>query len=67
MPGDGVEGAGRDIQKVAVEDASGERVREIYRQLAGAGLPDGDWAERLYDALSRNEVVYQLAELLAPP
>lgn len=52
---------------IAVEEPSGERVREVYPRLAGARLPDGDWAGCLYDALSRNEVVYQLAELLAVP
>lgn len=51
----------------AVEDPSGEAVRQLYRRLAGAGLPDGDWAQRLYEALSRNDVAYQLAELLAAP
>jgi hypothetical protein len=51
----------------AVEDPSGALVREVYRWLAGAGLQDGDWAGRLYDALSHNELVYQLAEMLAAP
>lgn len=51
----------------AVEEPSGEPVREVYRRLTGAGLADGDWAGRLYDALSRSEIAYQLAELLATP
>ena len=52
----------------AVEDPSGAPVREVYQRLAGAALPDGsDWAQYLYDALSRSEVAYQLAELLASP
>ena len=52
---------------VGVEDASGKMVRDVYRKLAGASLPDGEWTEQLYAALSRNQLVYQLAELLVIP
>jgi ATP-dependent helicase YprA (DUF1998 family)/phage repressor protein C with HTH and peptisase S24 domain len=51
----------------AVEDASGAKVRELYKKLAGKPLAEGDWADALYAALSSNEVAWQLAELLATP
>lgn len=51
----------------AVEDPSGERVRAVYRKLAGQPLPEGDWAAELYSALASNEIAWQLAELLATP
>ena len=51
----------------AVEDTSGALVRAVYGKLAGTPLPDGEWAEALYGALSGNEIAWQLAELLATP
>ncbi|MFM7275604.1 MAG: DEAD/DEAH box helicase, partial [Gammaproteobacteria bacterium] len=51
----------------AVEDASGAKVQAVYRKLASAALPAGEWAQALYEALARNEIAWQLAELLATP
>ena len=51
----------------AVEDATGQQVRTIYRRLAGHELPAGDWTAQLYQALTANEIAWQLAELLAMP
>jgi ATP-dependent helicase YprA (DUF1998 family)/SOS-response transcriptional repressor LexA len=51
----------------AVEDATGAKVRAVYKQLSGTALADGEWTEALYEALSRNEIAWQLAELLATP
>ncbi len=53
----------------AVEDEEGEgaAVRSFYRALTAADLPPGKWTEVLYDALSRNEILFQLSEALAIP
>ena len=48
----------------AVEDPTGGKVREVYRKLAGSDLLEGEWTSRLYEALSGNEIAWQLAELL---
>jgi len=52
----------------AVEDETGEAVRRVYRDMAGANL-DGakNWPLALHDALSSNELVFQLNESLATP
>lgn len=42
-------------------------VRAAYRQLAGRDLPDGEWGEALHEALSGNELVFQVNELLRAP
>jgi SOS-response transcriptional repressor LexA len=42
-------------------------VRAVYRDLAGADLPSGEWALSLHTALSKNELMYQLSEILATP
>ena len=55
----------------AVEDETGQRVREAYRALAGAELngdgADGEWFEALHKALAGNEIVYQLNQALEAP
>lgn len=54
---------------VSAVDASDpdQAVRQAFQRLAGAALPAGDWQGALYDALSRNELLYQLSnELLRP-
>lgn len=51
----------------AVEDASGAKVQAVYKKLAGAALPSGEWTQALYEALAHNEIAWQLAELLATP
>ena len=58
-----------DRAVLAVEDdtATGRAAREVYRALAGEDLEAGDWAEALYAALSRNEIVFRLNEELAAP
>ncbi len=48
-----------------VDDGAG--VREAYRDLAAGELGPGDWPEALHAALSHNEIVYQLNEVLAAP
>ena len=42
-------------------------VRSVYRDLARAELPAGDWPVVLHAALSRNELVFQLSQSLAEP
>ena len=51
----------------AVEDATGSKVRAVYRKLAGSTLPEGEWTTLLYAALAGNEIARQLTELLATP
>lgn len=51
----------------AVEDKTGTALREAYRDLAGSELPDGEWPEVLHKALTGNEIVFQLNEVLAKP
>jgi ATP-dependent helicase YprA (DUF1998 family) len=52
---------------VAVEDETGEKVREVFAKLGGALMPGGDWREALYAAMSTNELAFQLTELLNRP
>ena len=52
----------------AVEDETGEAVRKIYLELAGETLDAAvDWPLALHQALSKNELVFQLSEALASP
>ena len=53
----------------AVEDATGtgSKLRAVYRQLSGGEIEPGDWPAALHSALSCNEIVFQLNELLARP
>jgi len=53
----------------AVEDAAGtgDELRTVYRQLSGAEIVQGDWPAALHGALSRNEIVFQLNDLLSQP
>jgi len=53
----------------AVDDPENpqEAIQAIYRQLSGESLPPGSWLQALHAALSRNEVVYQLSEILVEP
>ena len=59
----------------AVEDESGQRLRRAYRALAGADMnnapdaerADGAWFEALHEALSGNEITYQLNQALESP
>lgn len=42
-------------------------VRSAYRDLGEADLPAGDWQLALHIVLSKNELMYQLSEILAVP
>ncbi len=42
-------------------------VRAAYRDLAGVDLKAGDWQLALHTTLSKNEIMYQLSEILAAP
>jgi ATP-dependent helicase YprA (DUF1998 family)/SOS-response transcriptional repressor LexA len=55
------------VRAVDQEDAAGPAVRAVHRQLAGTDLGPGEWPVALHDALSRNEIVFQLDEVLATP
>lgn len=55
------------VRAVDDKDDSDHAVREVYKDLSGEELPPGEWSTALFDALSRNEILYQLDELLARP
>jgi ATP-dependent helicase YprA (DUF1998 family)/SOS-response transcriptional repressor LexA len=42
-------------------------IRNVYRELTGANLPTGEWPEALHAALSKNELVFQLSQVLNKP
>ncbi|MDY7107964.1 MAG: DEAD/DEAH box helicase [Planctomycetota bacterium] len=49
------------------DDEPDTAVRDAYRLLAGVDLPSGDWEAALHEALSSNELVYQINEALDSP
>ncbi len=52
----------------AVEDEEGDaEIRSVHRALSGWDLAAGEWPQRLYEELSRNELVFQLSEALVAP
>jgi ATP-dependent helicase YprA (DUF1998 family) len=52
----------------AVDDDDPDvEVRNAYERLAGEKLPDGTYSPALHAALSKNELVYQLTDLLGEP
>ena len=58
------------VHAVEEESDSGAGVRAVYRSLSGHDLNgphSGDWPLALHDALSRNELVFQLNEELTSP
>jgi len=42
-------------------------IRSVYHDLTGTDLAPGDWPEALHAALSKNELVFQLSEILNRP
>ncbi len=55
------------VQAVDDEADPGAAVRKAFGHLAGGPLPAGDWQVALHAALSGNELVYRLNEILARP
>ncbi|EKU96555.1 helicase family protein with metal-binding cysteine cluster [Leptolyngbya sp. PCC 7375] len=56
------------LTAVEKDDAeAGTSVSDIYQQITGTKLNANQWQAQLYDALSTNELVYQLAKLLQAP
>lgn len=55
------------VRAVEETDADGKAVRALYRDLAGQDLPAGDWRACLHEALSKNELAFQLSEALVAP
>ncbi len=51
----------------AVDDVKAGAVRGIFRELARLELPVQEWTEALYSALSGQQLVFRLSELLASP
>ncbi len=64
--GDPAEILERCVHAVEAEDA-GAAVAKVYRDLGDRALPPGQWTAALYGELARNEVLFQLSELLAEP
>ena len=54
------------VAAVDAPDAE-EAVRHAYHKLAGSDLPDGEYPMALHEALSGNELVFRLNEVLATP
>ena len=57
----------RCVQAVEDDEDEGKPVRAVWRSLTTKNLEGGSWPESLYDALSRNELVFRLSEELATP
>lgn len=55
------------LRAVDAEEDAGRLVAQAVRAMTGAGLQPDRWQESLHDALSSNEVVYQLSQALAQP
>jgi hypothetical protein len=55
------------VRAVEDEAGGGAALRAAYRHLAGADLPAGESPAALHASLSRNELVFQLNEMLARP
>jgi len=51
----------------ANDDDEGAKLTAVLKNRFEMDLPAGNWEATLYDALSRNELVYQLAEALKRP
>jgi ATP-dependent helicase YprA (DUF1998 family)/phage repressor protein C with HTH and peptisase S24 domain len=52
----------------AIEDPAGsENVSHVHEELTGTRLDVDRWRQHLYEELSANEVVFQLADLLTTP
>ena len=55
------------VRAVDDDDDPDVAVRDAFRALAGEDLPDGDYPLALHAALSRNEIAFQLNEMLILP
>ena len=65
-PGDRVELLKETLEAVDAADAD-EKIPSIYRRLTGENLGDGPWQAALYEALSHNELAYQIQISLNRP
>ena len=57
----------RSVRAVEDDDGAGAAVRGVWRALAARNLAEGAWPDSLYDAMSRNELVFRLTEELTTP
>ena len=57
----------RCVRAVEADDGAGAAVRGVWRALAARNLAEGAWPDSLYDAMSRNELVFRLSEELTTP
>ena len=55
------------VQAVDDKENAPAAVRQVYKDLCGSDLPEGDWGVALHGDLSRNELVFQINEALATP
>jgi ATP-dependent helicase YprA (DUF1998 family) len=56
----------RALAAVDSDDADAE-VRAVYQQLTGIALPNGPWQDALHDALTGNELAFQIRAALLRP
>lgn len=66
VAGDQSELLKRALAAVDLPDPDSE-VREVYRQLTGWELAAGQWSDALYDALTANELAYQIRHAVDRP
>ncbi len=65
-PKDPVKALDRALRAVDAEDPL-PQLRSLWKELAGAKLPEGSWEEALHEDLSRNQLLFLAADLLAEP
>jgi len=66
-PGDAIASLREALAAVDAGGNAEQQIRSLWRGLAGTELAAGTWEEGLHDELSRNELVYQAADLLERP
>jgi ATP-dependent helicase YprA (DUF1998 family) len=67
LRGDPGEALAECVRAVDAPEGADVAVRSAYQLLAGADLPAGEWPQALHGALSRNELLFRLTEVLARP
>lgn len=65
-PGDMGKLLQRTLATVDADDPDAD-IRQVYRELTGEDLAEGQWQEVLHDALTRNELAFQIRALLEKP
>ncbi|MCH9662645.1 MAG: DEAD/DEAH box helicase [Gammaproteobacteria bacterium] len=66
LPGDPAAHLSNVLEAVEADDA-GQQIRTVVQAMLGQRIDAQEWEAALYDLLSANELVYQLAHLLGTP